>query len=367
MIVANHLALMANYFDLSAIHGSAGRVAQACEKLGIPHWELPIDRAAALPVSFFTLVTTLRHIAPDVVILHGQWAGPVGALAARLAGIARMIYICHWPSFYSDWDIPRVIRNRICEAIPCRLSARVVTNSRGNWYQYLIRRLAPLEKLRIIHNGISPANLPAPSRRAEIRRQHQWDESLCHVVSVGRLADQKCVDWLLKSWRIVISQNRKAKLWIVGDGPDLQHLKQLASDLQIKDSCFFLGAQPSGIDYIAAADIVAMTTIYEGHANVPLEAMACGKPLVANDVDGVNDSFRDGVEGFLVPPGDVELFAKRLLKLIEDESLRKQMGESGKLRSEEFLLSKIVAQYCALIDEVLAEKVNFSHNPIPSA
>jgi glycosyltransferase involved in cell wall biosynthesis len=354
VVVVDHLKTFAGEFDLSAIHGGSGRIAETCETMGLPHWQLPLERLWKLPWGVSALVARLRKLQPDLVVLHGQWAGPMGTVAARLVGVPRMIYVCHWPSFYTDWDLGRVVRNRLAEALPCRWSDRVVVLSQGNAYQYLIRQLVAPGKLRLIHNSLDPARVPLPERAAEVRRQHAWSDAHVHVVSVGRLSDQKRLDWLLRSWALVIPRAPEARLWIVGAGPEKAALESLAGELGITGTCTLLGPQPKGIEYIAAADLVAMTTLYEGHANLPLEAMACGKALVTNAVDGVTDTVRDGIEGFLVSPGDIDQFAGRLVQLITDPALRRTMGEHGLIRVREFSPEKTMGKYRALIHEVLA-------------
>jgi len=352
VLLVDQLAATSGRLELSVIHGGHGKIAAYCEAAGIPHWQVAIDRQASLPFGFFQLVGAARKASPDLAFLHGQWAGPVGAAALRMAGIRRSIYVCQWPSFYSDWDLWRVVRNRLCEAIPCRWCDRVVTVSQGNWYQYTIRRLGG-GKLRVIHNGIDLNRVPSPEQTRSLREVSGWDDRHCHVVSVGRLSDQKCVDWLLRSWQLVQERNATARLWIIGSGREEEALRRLARDLKIDGTCTFLGSRPNGIEYLAAADIVAMTSLYEGHATVPLEAMACGRPIIASNVDGVWDSIQDGVEGFLVLPGEIEGFARQLLILIGDPALRKSMGEAGRLRAPEFSAARTSRQYCARIEEVL--------------
>ena len=290
---------------------------------------------------------------PDLAMIHGPWAGFFAPAALRMAGVRRSIYCCHWPAFYSDWDLFRVIRNRLCEAIPCHSCDRVVALSIGSWYQYSIRKLGD-GKRRIIHNGVDLNRVPTPDRIRAVRDAHGWDDGHCHVVSVGRLSEQKRVDWLLRSWRIVQEKGTDARLWIVGSGEEEEALHRLAKELDIGGTCAFLGSRPNGIEYIATGDIVAMTTLYEGHSIGVLEALACGRPIVVSDVDGTRDSLRDGVEGFLVPPEEIEAFAEKLLVLIENGALRKRMGEAGRLRAREFSVTRTSEQYLALIDEVLA-------------
>ncbi len=353
--VISQLVAFTAEFDLSVIHGGSGRIAEACERMNLPHWQVPLDRPVKLPVGLVALASRLRKLRPDVVILHGQWAGPVGGIAARLAGISRVIYICHWPAFYTDWDFFRIVRNRLAEDIPCHFASRVVVLSRGSYYQYLLRQIVPPEKMRLIHNWVDPGDgLPA-APIPELLVRHGWDGSICNVLAIGRLADQKRFDWLLRTWKIVTAQAANARLWIIGDGPEKEALERLDSQLGLRDSCVFLGAHPEARNFITAADFIAMTSLYEGHALIPLEAMACGKAIVASDVDGVNDSITDGVEGFLIPAGDIEWFADRILRLIAEPGLRKAMGARGRQRIEHFSSVRGHAEYRALIHEVLAE------------
>lgn len=353
VVIVDQLAATSGELDLSVIHGARGKIAAYCEAKGIRHWQIAIDHQGSLPYGFFQLVSALKKESPDVAILHGQWAGPVGAAAMRFAGVRRSIYIAAWPAFYTDWDFWRIIRNRLCEAIPCHLCDRVVILSRGSWYQYVIRRLGT-GKLRLIHNGVDLNRVPPAEHTRALREANGWDEQHCHVVSVGRLADQKCVDWLLRSWRIVQDKGTNGRLWIIGSGPEEEALHRLARELEIGGTCTFLGSKPNGFEYAAAADIVAMTTLYESHGIVALEAMGSGKPIVVSDVDGPHDSLKDGVEGFLVPPGDIEGFARKLLVLIGDPALRKKMGDAGRVRAADFSVTHTTRKYSQLIEEVLA-------------
>ena len=234
---------------------------------------------------------------------------------------------------------------------------RVVLLSAGNWHQYTMRKLAPPAKMRVIPNGIDLTRVPSREAVERVRKEEGWDDGNCHVVSVGRLADQKRLDWLLESWRLVQEAEPAARLSIIGEGDEEPGLRELAHELNIEGTCTFLGSRASGIEYVAASDIVAMTTLFESFGLVALEAMACGRPVVVNDVDGPRDCVDNGVQGFLVRPGDIKAFADRLLMLIRDQKLRLRMGEAGVARAQEYALPITMKMHHDLIDEVLAEPV----------
>jgi len=351
------LAAQAGYFraqfETVVLHGGHGMAAEFCESAGIKHVRLPIDRLYKCFWGFFALCIALRRELPDLLVLHGQWAGFLGSLAGRLTGIRHIVYIARWPAFYTDWDWWRVNRNFLCEWMPCRLSEKIVTVSPSSRYQYLFRGWAKEERLLMIPNSVDPATVPDNARVDQIRRDNGWVADSCHVVFVGRLANEKRVDWLLKSWVVVTRECPSARLWIIGDGEDRQKLQVLADQLCLNETCVFMGTRAGGIDYIAAADIVVITSMYEAHANVPLEAMACGRPVVATQVDGIRDSFAGG-EGFLVPPGDTGLFAQRVIELVDNPALRTQMGAAGKGTVARFNSNDILKRYGNLYREMLA-------------
>lgn len=335
--------------------GGKGRISAICGEWGIKCIRLPIDRKVSLPWGFVRLLRSLRRNRPDVLLIHGQWGGPVGAMAAWITGI-KSVYITHWPAFYTDWTPWRTFRNAWAEWIPCRIAKRVVTLSPSAHYQYLFRGWADETKLVVIPNVFHPGSMPSAEEAACLRLDNKWEADKVHVVSVGRLADQKRVDWLLKAWRIVQGNCPHARLWIVGDGPEGAWLRQLAEHLGIEKSCRFLGARPRGIAYIAASDIVAMTTLYESFGYVACEAMVCGKPVVATAADGVRDAITNGVDGYLTTPGDEKALALRLEQLITHEAERRRLGEAGRVSAQRWDEGTTIQSYLKLLCDVSGEE-----------
>jgi len=340
-------------YDLVVLYGGSGKVSEFCSKNRVRSIRLPIERIWKCSFGWLPLFIWLIKLKPDLLILHGQWAGPLGALVGRLAGIRRMLYIAHWPAFYTDWDLYRVIRNRIVEALPIALCDKTVCLSPENFYQYYIRFPKEGGKFVLASNANDEAQLPSIESKDELRRRYGMDDCHIHVVSVSRLASQKNMDCLLRSWVSVQERVLEARLWIVGSGEEEQKLRALAGDLGIKGTCTFLGYQQHGIRFIHASDIVAATTHYEAHSLTVLEALQCGKPIVANDVDGVRCSIRDGGEGFLVSLGDDVTFSDRLVQLCLSQELREKMGREGKTSVQRFNLHQVMPKYAELIGAMI--------------
>jgi glycosyltransferase involved in cell wall biosynthesis len=356
--IIDQIRHMRDRFDLTVVHGGFGALAQACDGRNVQRRQLPIDRAWKLLWGFPLLVLALRRLRPDILIMTGQTAGPVGALAGRLAGVKRMVYIAEWPAFYTNWDIWRMVRNTYCEKIPCYYSDKVITVSEGNYYEYLYRRLAGPDKLTLLSNSVDLATIPGPAAVESLRGRLGWNPDLCHVVSVARLATQKHIEWLLEAWQRVVEERLPARLWLVGSGEEEARLRALAGRLGLGDTCTFLGYQPDGIFFISAADVVAVTTMYEANAITVLEAMACGRPVVSNRVDGVTGSFTHGREGFLAEPADADGLARGLIALIRDPALRVRMGAQGRETARRFDSAVVMPRYEALYEALLAEKAS---------
>lgn len=345
--VLNHVTYYSKIHDVRLLHGGAGMLHDKLQKMGVSQKIVPFDRLWKIPAGFFAILFLLMSRKPDLLLLHGQWAGFVGSVAGKLAGVPCIVYVSQWPSFYTDWDLLRTVRNFILEATPCRICDAIVAISPGNRVEYLRRFPFIDKKLHHIPNSIDLNVLPLPGRSREFRRELGWDDAATHVVCVGRLSTQKRCDWLLRAWKIVESHQQDARLWMIGDGELGADLRSLARDLGLRH-CTFLGSQKDAIRYIAASDIVAMPSMYEGHANIPLEAMACGRPIVACAVDGVRESFSDGEQGILVPPANPEAFAAGLLRLLSSPSERERMGTAGLKHVRVFEKSSILKQFLAL-------------------
>jgi glycosyltransferase involved in cell wall biosynthesis len=146
------------------------------------------------------------------------------------------------------------------------------------------------------------------------------------VVCVGRLCHQKGQDVLLRAWPAVVRQLPAARLVLVGDGPDAERLRAVAPG-----SVEFAGAAHDAAPWYRAADVVVLPSRWEGMALVPLEAMACGRPVLVTDVDGARESLPPGhLPSCLVPPEDPDALARALAQLLRRGPLRAALGAQGR-------------------------------------
>jgi glycosyltransferase involved in cell wall biosynthesis len=161
------------------------------------------------------------------------------------------------------------------------------------------------------------------------------------VLYIGRLVLEKGVDYLIKAFSKVLQKDSKAILVIVGEGPLKNELYNLVNELKIKDHVIFLKAVPySRIHKIhAISDITVLPSIptkswMEQFGYVLIEAMACGKPVVASRCGAIPEIVIDNETGFLVEPGNINELTEKISLLISDNKLRETMGYKGRIRVE---------------------------------
>lgn len=352
--VINQLRYFRPNHDQVVFHGARGRIAEFCESEGITHYRLALDKKVKCILGFWEVYYHLKTGRPDILILHGQWAGPVGALAGRLARVPRIIYIARWPAFYTDWNLWLAMRNYCAEKMPCRLADRIITLTPSSRYQYLLRGWAAEDRLRLIPNSIYSNTMPIEGAVDTLRRQLGFQADVCNVVAVGRLSDQKRVLELLAIWRRVINTGLRARLWIVGSGPDEKKMRRLGARLGLGENCVFTGMRPDALEFIAAADIFVLDSMYESFGNAVLEAMSCGKPVIVSRVDGLRDLLTDGVEGRLIDPWEDDMFVEVLVDLITHSEKREAMGQQGRLRARKFRPEIVFKGYEDLFREFAA-------------
>jgi len=153
-----------------------------------------------------------------------------------------------------------------------------------------------------------------------------------NVTYVGRLVPGKGLFTLLEAYRQAWSRMKGLSLIIVGEGPYLKSMKESLGRLTPRPDVSFLGALPHqalpGI--YAASSMVVLPSISEGLSRVLLEAMACGRPVIATDIPANLSLVQDGVNGLIIPLGDSKLLAEAILRLAEDVSLRRRLGKAAR-------------------------------------
>lgn len=194
-----------------------------------------------------------------------------------------------------------------------------------------------LKNIKVISNPLS--FYPGKSSSLENRK----------VIAVGKQSYQKGYDLLLKAWELVIDKYPNWHLDIYGKKEVAMGLEQLAIKLNIDNKISFYNPEKNIEQKYLESSIYVMSSRYEGFGMVLIEAMACGLPCVSFDCNyGPSDIITDGVDGYVVGKENYEALANKIIRLIENEGLHKEMGMKAKENVKRYLPEHIMKQWDTL-------------------
>ncbi len=191
------------------------------------------------------------------------------------------------------------------------------------------------KKLVTVENGL--AELPPPDRVRARQQLGIRDSDVC-LGFVGRLSSQKSVDRLIRAFGKIYAEAPSLVLAIIGDGPDMEELQELARRLGLGERVRFTGLA-DGVFLMSGFDVFVLPSRYEAFPYVYLEALARELPIISTDVGGARAVIDDGVNGYVIPQAELEMLASRMSELGADAELRKQMSKASYEKS----LSKTAA------------------------
>jgi glycosyltransferase involved in cell wall biosynthesis len=223
----------------------------------------------------------------------------------------------------------------------------VIVNSRAVRTELETRNLK-IRRLKVVPNGVDIASYnPTPN----------WPADDGYILFVGRLVPQKGVDLLIRAFRVLLQRCPGTRLVIAGDGEQELYLQRTAHYLGISHRVKFVNWQSGDTlaDYYKRAQVVVVPSYYEPFGIVALEAMACGRPIIASRVGGLEEFIEDGVQGFLAPVGDYLQLAQRLAYLVLNQEIREKMGKAARTRALCFAWKNIGEDILSLYQNMMAE------------
>jgi glycosyltransferase involved in cell wall biosynthesis len=284
-----------------------------------------------------------------IALVHAQdlYTNVLGTLAAGIAGVPVVITRVDLAHHVLGYRRPLL-------TLVSRRADRVLVNA------LCIRELAirdgtEPDRVVVLRNGVDVAELDAQAARAP--DDPEPEPGYVAIVANMHHPVKGQIDLLL-AMKEVLRVRPAARLVLVGDGVRRPHLERCARQLGITSRCHFLGQRRDGGSILSRALLSVSSSHAEGISNAILEAMALRRPVVATAVGGTPEIVREGVNGYLVPPGAPAALARRILDLLADPALRARMGEEGRAIVErEFSLDQMRTSYDALYEDLAGLKV----------
>ncbi len=289
--------------------------------------------------------------------------------ALKISGIVKKervnIIVAHTAQAIS-LAIPAVKRNKNCKLVAIRrVDFHVGKNALSRWKYTtnLLDRIAAVsgaiknilisdgiaqEKISVIHDCIDLhkfTNSPSPDA---LRVKLQIPENNFIIGTVAALAGHKDYPNLLQAAKIVLNLKRNITFIAVGSGGDEQVLKELHKELNLADSFKFVGFQEDVGQFLKLFDLFVLPSKTEGLGSSLLDAMAMGLPVIATNAGGIPEIVEHNKNGLVVKKQNPQALAEAIIKMAEDEDLRKKFAEEGLKRVERFSVRNIVEQYITL-------------------
>ncbi|MEO8576872.1 MAG: glycosyltransferase, partial [Gemmatimonadales bacterium] len=211
-------------------------------------------------------------------------------------------------------------------------------------------------RVKVVMNGIEARAFDRPAARAKLRTELGISDSALLIGGAGHLFPRKGFDYLLRAFASAAIPD--SHVAIAGDGDHLPALKQLAAKLGIEDRVHWLGHRDNGPEIVAGLDLFVLSSHNEGMANVMLEAMAGGTPVIASDISGVRKAIGASedrpVAGWIVPPADDAALSAELAEVAAlirtgSEEVDRRVGEASWRIENWFTMSRMVDECEAIL------------------
>jgi L-malate glycosyltransferase len=321
---------------------------ERAERLGVPVRRLPplplgLVGARRVPA----LARLLRRERPDVFHAHMsspvacKWALAAAALA-RVPAVLGTVQVGQYepPNRSAAWQL-RLLARRVDRYLAV---SREIADE-------LVERLGwPAAKVEVVYNAVDLSRFEVTAPPG-LREQLGGSEARPLVLTAARLDPQKGHRVLLEA----AARLPEAIFLLAGEGPERERLEGLAAELGVAERVRFLGRRDDVPQLLAACDVFALPSLYEGSSLAVLEAMAAGKAVVSSAIGGTEELVEDGISGLLVPPGDADALAKALRRLLGDAGLREELAARARERvAGEFTREGMGARVEAVYRELLA-------------
>ncbi len=364
--------LTAEGYEVSIACGD-GPYARDLASQGYAVHRLPLSRTLApwsLARSVWALYRLIRRERFDVVHVHTPVAAAVGRVAARLAGVPAVLYTAH--GFYFHERMAPMARRAViwAERLLGRATHLLFTQSREDAEAAVQEGICSSDRVVWIGNGVDIQKFQSAEENSAARRSFGLSEEDVVVGFMGRLVREKGIVELLEAMSMVSEDLPNLVLLVAGDtkaaGDRDQDTAQWVhrridrGDLGFRVVC--TGFLEDIESMLQAVDVFTLPSHREGMPRSIIEAMACGKPVVATNIRGCREEVIPGETGLLVPVGDPEALARALVQLLSQLDLARELGARGRRRAlaqfdEQDVLDRQIAAYQHLVRQRLRQDV----------
>jgi len=272
----------------------------------------PLDDLAAL----IGLYRHFRRGKYDLVHTHTSKAGILGRIAARLAGVPRVVHMPHGHIFYGYFSAPVTAFFVFLERLVMPFTHALLSLTEKEKAEYLERRIGPAAKIHPVFSGVDLAPYLSGHRsRAEMRRELGLGDADFVIGTVARLVPIKNHMLLVRAAAKICPHIPEMRFVFVGDGELRELIESEIAHLGLSNRFTITSWRSDIPDLLSAFDIFAMTSKNEGLGRAFIEAQATGIPVIGPRIGGVPEVMADGRTGYLFAPEDEDDLADKIMRL----------------------------------------------------
>lgn len=380
--------------DVHVLTGTFGELNKRLTQAGVPNSQLKTMHHGIRPLHdircFMELRQFIKAFKPDVVAAHSSKAGIIGRLVCFFLGIPNTFTVHGW-SFKANTSRMRQQLYFWIEKFMGIFSCKLITVAPTVYELGIKHKIVPPEKLVIVLNGVrdfaqelrsktistegvknldyeKPTLFQQKTTQPSIELagvddfEENWLPEILNIeeendtiklVMSARFQREKDHETLIKA--LIPLKNEPFHLQLLGDGTEtLGEIQNLVKENDLTKKIAFVGFTNNVLGYLQQADVCILTSHTEGLPLSILEAMSLGLPIVASNVGGISNQVENGCNGYLVKRNDVEDLTEKIKLLMNNSTLRRQMGRNSRvLYEKEFKLEKMVDKTLAVYMSVL--------------
>ncbi|MFC1698427.1 glycosyltransferase family 4 protein [Candidatus Omnitrophota bacterium] len=281
-------------------------------------------------LTLFKLITLFKKERINLVHTHSSKAGILGRWAARIAAVPIIVHTVHGWSFHEHLNFLTKSFYRFLERMTAKFTDQLISVSYSDINKGLSNSITTENKYTLIRYGIETnqfSNCDIDIKQK--KKQLGLSQDAPIVGMVACLKPQKSPQDFVRAAALVLKKNPQTQFLLIGDGILRKKVERAVYDLNLQANFFLTGWREDIPEIMRCLDLLVLSSLWEGSPRVFLEAMSSKLPIVAYNVDGVNEVIKDGRNGFLVQPQDTAGLAAGVNRLLGDQDLLKKMGESG--------------------------------------
>lgn len=314
-------------------------------------------------VNIYQLAKIIKGKNIEIVHSQGGRADFFARTAARLVKVPAVISTVAMPVEGFDIGLLKKAIYIMLDRFSERFVDRFIVVSEALRERLIERHKIPSKKIVKIYNGVEiepDAGCRLPDTRKKIMQEFMIPEDVMLVGTIGRLVWQKGLPYFIQAIKEIDARCKMqdVRYLIVGEGELKESLKFKVKSLKLEERVIFTGFRQDIKEILEALDVLVLSSIREGQPIILLEAMAMETPIVATDIEGVNETIVNGITGILVPPRDSRVLAEAIIHLLKDRKKAQEMGQAGRrVVEEKFNLKDKIEQHKRLYETIVVEKL----------